>query len=373
MAGTLGTQTMFTGQLNTNELYNAIYNMIISQRLFDIRVADPSLANRLKVDGTLYGDTKLFYSMDIGETYEWGNDAEAPNLLQLNRNQTQQAQAVTLDRFKQANVTVDNYLSKRAWGNEGVFGQFNGIITASLGQAKKVFENGYINTFVGTEESTQPDCNIVVDMTDLPAPTTTPEQEAYNRIRGQRISQTIADLFVKLRDNTRDYNEFGFLRAVDPAELLVVWNAELKNQIINIDLPMVYNNGKVQPIEGMEIPAKYFGQRMAIAGSAPTGNTSVRSLVEKSFATGTYTRAGELIPAGASYQANVEAYDNSQAGTFVCKILSVEGIPFMSSFEVGTAFFNARSLTENHYLTWGFNTLQRLKEKPFITIVLQEN
>jgi len=237
-----------------------------------------------------------------------------------------------------------------------------------------VFDNGYVNTFVGTEESTQPACNIVIDMTDLPAPTTTPETEAYNRIRGQRISKTIADLFVKLRDNTRDYNEYNFLRAVDPAELLVVYNAERKNEIINIDLPMVYNNGTVQPVAGTEMPEKYFGTRILTAG---TSNGAVRSLVERWFSTSTtinafYVRAGEIIPTGGIYQAN-EAYDPSTADSFVCKILSVEGIPFMSSFEVGTAFFNARSLTENHYLTRGYNTLQRLKEKPFISVALLEN
>jgi hypothetical protein len=40
----------------------------------------------------------------------------------------------------------------------------------------------------------------------------------------------------------------------------------------------------------------------------------------------------------------------------------------MSAFEVGTSFFNARSLTTNHYLTFGHNTLERLVDKPFITV-----
>jgi hypothetical protein len=40
----------------------------------------------------------------------------------------------------------------------------------------------------------------------------------------------------------------------------------------------------------------------------------------------------------------------------------------MSAFEVGTSFFNARSLTSNHYLTFGHNTLERLVDKPFITV-----
>ena len=40
----------------------------------------------------------------------------------------------------------------------------------------------------------------------------------------------------------------------------------------------------------------------------------------------------------------------------------------MSAFETGTTFFNPRSLTENHYLTFGHNTLKYLKNYPFITV-----
>jgi len=367
-------QTMFNGQLNTNELYNAIFNMIISQRIFDTPVAEPSLANRLKVDGTLYGDTKTYYSMDIGACYDWGNDAEAPKLLELNRNNTQQVQKITLDRFKQANITVDNYLSKRAWGSEGVFGQFNGVLTASIGQVKKVFENGYINTFIGTNRSDKALCNIEVDRSDIVVPTTTVEMEATARISGQRISKAIADLFVQLRDNSRDFNEYGFLRAYDPAELLVVWNAEAKNTITHLDLPMIFNNGTVQPIAGMEMPSKYFGDAIKVAGTSTGVQRAIKERIYYTDAiNGTiapmYIRGGELLPTGYKYDVD-EAYTPDP--TVVAKIISVEGNPFMSSMEVGTAFFNARSLTENHYLTWGFNTMQNLKEKPLITINLGE-
>lgn len=40
----------------------------------------------------------------------------------------------------------------------------------------------------------------------------------------------------------------------------------------------------------------------------------------------------------------------------------------LSAFEVGTSFFNAKSLTENRYLTWGYNTLENLSNYPFITV-----
>ena len=33
-----------------------------------------------------------------------------------------------------------------------------------------------------------------------------------------------------------------------------------------------------------------------------------------------------------------------------------------------TSFFNAKSLTENHYLTFGHNSLEYLKNYPMITV-----
>ena len=51
----------------------------------------------------------------------------------------------------------------------------------------------------------------------------------------------------------------------------------------------------------------------------------------------------------------------------ICKIV-VKLPPFMSAFEVGTSSFNPRSLTENHYLTFGHNTLTALKNYPFVTL-----
>ena len=52
----------FTGQLNVNSVFSAIFNMIISQTVFadNIKGTASSLVDRARVDGTLYGDTKLY-------------------------------------------------------------------------------------------------------------------------------------------------------------------------------------------------------------------------------------------------------------------------------------------------------------------------
>ena len=80
---------------------------------------------------------------------------------------------------------------------------------------------------------------------------------------------------------------------------------------------------------------------------------------------------GDEIPAGATVVASTgdflpgEVY--IQTSDVICKVVTMLP-PMMSAFEVGTSFFNARSLTTNHYLTWGYNSLEHLKGKPFITV-----
>ena len=73
---------------------------------------------------------------------------------------------------------------------------------------------------------------------------------------------------------------------------------------------------------------------------------------------------GDVIPAGVEIEIG-EGY--TVDADIICKIV-VKLPPFMSAFEVGTSFFNPRSLTENHYLTFGHNTLVALKNYPFVTL-----
>lgn len=82
---------------------------------------------------------------------------------------------------------------------------------------------------------------------------------------------------------------------------------------------------------------------------------------------------GDLIPAGVAIPLAKDAQGNDVPAcyevdpTIICKVV-VKLPPFMSAFEVGTTFFNPRSLTENHYLTFGHNSLAYLKNYPFVTV-----
>ena len=99
---------IFTGQLRSNEIFSALYNMIISQEVFADNLGEhQTLVDKARVDGGLYGDTKLYYSTDVLKSVPWGNDAEAANLLALHRPEAPECQAIHLDVFRQICLTVE--------------------------------------------------------------------------------------------------------------------------------------------------------------------------------------------------------------------------------------------------------------------------
>jgi hypothetical protein len=351
----------FTGSLNSNEIFSALFNMIISQQVFadNIKGTTSSLVDRARVDGGLYGDTKLYYSADVLETAPWGNDAEASNLLALHRPDAPECQKITLDVFRQISLTVDDYLSKRAWGSEGAFSQFNSVMLGMIGDTRKIYDSTTYNAFIGTEKATGAGQNITVT---LP---TNDNAEAQARLQAQTIAETLANLFTDLSDVSRQFNDYGFMRSYDKGDFIVVWNSKQMNKIKNIDLPTIFDNaGLKATLTGEVLPARYFGSVNTTSGTTGTTNTTIRALVEKDYGS-VHCFPGELLPASTAYLAN-ETY--TEDAKIICKVIHKGSVPYMSSFEVGTSFYNPVSLTENHYLTFGRNTLEYLKNYPFITI-----
>lgn len=343
----------FQGKLNSNEIFAALYNMIISQQVFSDNIKDKmtGLANKAKVDGTLYGDTKLYYSTDALASSAWGNDKEAANLLALHRPQAPECQAITIDTFRQISLTVDNYLSKRAWGNEGAFSDFNSVMTGWIGDTKKVYDSTTYNAFFGTAVSPVGTENVSVTVDE-------------GETKAQAIGEAIANLLDDMEVATRDYNDYGQLRSYDRGTLKVIWNTKYINMIKKIDLPVLFHkDGIIDKFEEDKLNHRFFG---TINTNATKGNgTTIRSLVEQVIGSNHYF-AGDLIKSGDTAPANTSYTEDS---TVICKIVEVLP-PFMSGFEVGTSFFNAKSLTENRYLTWGHNKLEYLKGKPMVTVKL---
>ena len=392
----------FNGVLNANEIKNVLYNMIISQRVESRNVDGTysSLVDEARVEGSLYGDQKHYIDTDCLESHAWGNDSEAANLLALDRPPNPKDQKITLDQFRQIRCTVDDYLSKRAFSNEGVFSEYNSVILGWVAVTKKVFESRLYNTFIGSHETSVGRQMISVDLgTGSGHPLYNLSGVEKEQMTAMLVAQALADLLIDLADTTRDFNDYGFLRSNSDESIKVIWNSKYVNKINKLSTPTIFHKeGLVDKLSEHVLPSRYFGVAITSSNistysdSTPTtgkpinsstgaytpgtnhANGLIRALVEKKVtvsATEYHVFPGDEIPAGATIVASTgdflpgEVY--IEQANVICKIVT-ELPPIMSAFEVGTSFFNPRSLTTNHYLTWGFNTLAHLEGKPFITV-----
>lgn len=356
----------FTGTLNTNEIFSALYSMIISQEVFGDNIASTtsSLVDKARVDGTLYGDQKLYYSTDCLASTEWGNDAEAQNLLVLHRPQAPEVQAIVIDNFRQISLTLDNYLTKQAFSDEGTFSAFNSMMMGWMNDTKRIYDATTYNTYIGTTETDEGKQKVTITIPAEPDGGDDYNTEAFNRIKAQAIATAMADLLVDIKDPNRDYNDYGHMRSWDASDLVVVWNSEIYNELRKLDMPTIFHkDGLIDKFGEEVLPGKYFGKVNAAGGTTAGTNLTVRALKEGIIG-GKHYFAGELLDGGVTYQAN-ETYTEDK--TIAFKVLHKRSVPYMSAFEVGTSFFNAKSLTTNHYLTFGRNTLEYLQNYPLIT------
>ena len=367
----------WNGQLTANKIFGSMLNMIISQEVFadNIKGTFSKLVDMARTDGTLYGDTKLYYATDCLESVDWLNDAEAANLLELDRPDAPHVQSIVMDKFRQIRLTVDNYLTKQAWATEGAFSSFNSIMLGWMRDTKRIYDSKLYNAFIGTSTT-----NIGKQDQTLTI--------AAGADFGRAIAEKLANILVEVQDADRDYNDLGYMRSYDEADFLCIFPGSVYNSIKKIDLPVIFHKeGLLGEFEQIVLPDKYFGTVVGESGTSTTSenNTTVRSLIETKYEVeseadprakkakdGNYyvhVFPGDLLPSKVVYNQN-EAYNEAQNIAF--KLIHKRAVPYMSAFEVGTSFFNPRSLTTNHYLTFGHNTLERLVDKPFITVTHAE-
>lgn len=373
---------MFNGQLRSNEIFASIFNMIISQDIQSNMTGTfySNLVNKARVDGSLYGDTKLYYATDVLKSEKWGADEEATNLLATHRPEDPKCQPITLDVFRQISLTLDNYLSKRAWSDEGSFARFTGVMSEWMNKTKEVYDTTTYNAFIGTHVT-----KTGSQYREIELPTST-DAEAQNRLQAGAIAEELANIVVDLRDALRLYNNYGHLESFNDSDLMFVWNAKYVNKIQKRDLPTIFHKDFVEHLGEDTLPSRYFGDVLDKTTTTADGST-IRSLIEQdvklasaytdikgnSYKAGElyHVFAGDVIPSGVVI-ANTSgviypAYKVNDK--VICKIIHKSAVPYMSAFEVATSFFNAKALLENRYLTFGRNTLEQLDDKPFVTIV----
>lgn len=386
-----------TYSLNANEIYSALFNMIISEQVFadNINGKNSKLVEAARAEVGLFGDSKNYWSTDVLKSHAWTNDSEASNLLAIDRGPAPKGQRIVIDIFRQIRLTTDQYLSKRAWMSEGSFGQFISVMKGWITETKKVYDETTYNAFVGTAVSSATKGTLSIDLTTALSGLSGVQKDQK---QAMEIAKSIANLFDDLGDVSRAYNSYSFLRSYSEDQIKVIWNKKYINQIRKVDLPTIFHkDGLVDKFNEYSLPSRYFGTVITstnistYSASTPTtgkpinsgtgaytpgsnnANGTVRALVEAEVTVSGTTYhlfAGDEIPSGATVKASGDFEPGTvyiEDATIICKVVT-KLPPYMSAFEVGTSFFNPRSLTETNYLTFGHNTLEIILDSAYVTV-----
>lgn len=363
----------FTGSLKANEVFASLYNQIISIQVFDTGIdLGGELYDGKKVDGTLYGDSKLYISTDVLKSYGWSHEVNAGyNLLTQKRPPAPVEQSVSINVFRQIPITVDDYLTKRAFESEGSFVMLNGVLLSWLGKTKEVYEH---TTYLASILTTAKDTATAFKSINIKLPTGITGYEGL-KWQAQELFRQIDDFGKELKEPSRTYNDIGFLRNYKLEDFDIVVPLGVLSNVDKHAIPFLFNEDKKQALK--EVHWKYFG---AVIGTAKTAVGTERSLIETDYTVSsvvTHVFAGDLIPVGASIPKDV-AYTPDyadkpaiSAGVEIYLIHKAD-FPIMSAFTVGTSFFNGQTLTTNQYLTFGHNDLTQshIGEFPLLKITL---
>jgi len=417
-------QTAFT--INSNELFDSIGNMIISQRVWDNPIGKrQTLVDSARVDGSKFGDTRLHYDTDVLKSHKWGVDAdhpkggnayvEAANLLAVDPAQDPIVQAIVLDNFRQIRLTTETIISARAWMDEYGLSQFWSRMVAWMRDTKAMYESRMFQSYIGTAETNVGKQLQKIDLSSVIAEATTKEEA--NRLEASAIGLFLANLFVEMGDYSRDFNDNGTMKSFSVDQIKVVFNANYLNKIQKVLLPTIFNkDGVIDKLNSDLMPARYFGNVLTADNLATyaastaysagdylyngtdgkyyqvteditsanntaftdvkTKGVTVRSLIETDYKVSTtdyYVYPADEIAVGATIgTGGTFAYGECYAedNSIMAKIY-VKTPELISSFETASEFFNPRSNTTNRYITWGFNTLEYFKAYPFITVKVE--
>lgn len=346
--------------LNANSVFASLNNQIISIQLYDVGIEyDADIIRERIVDGTLYGDTKVFVDTDILRTYSWSHTDSQYNVLTHKRPPAPAQDTIMIDTYRQIPVTIDNYLTKQAWMDEGTFSQFNSTILGWMTTTRKVYEHTKFTidilmdamdnaTSIGTVSLKASDLGTAADATPI-------ELNMLQKTRYLTFARRLKSMLKELNEASRTYNDNGFMKNVKMKNYDLIVPIGIKDGFEAYDVSMDFVNVK-------EVHWKFFGTAIAEAGAS---DGTVRSAVEDDFTDGSTTEhlfPGDLIPNGYDYAAGkaytptyTAAPDLNGTVDLSFPIISKRDYPILSAFSVATSFFNPKDLVVNHYLTFGYS------------------
>lgn len=375
--------------LNQNAFWSTLYNQIISIQTFakDLGTGYSELKEMCREDGGIYGDTKIYISVDTLTSKVWnGEETESANLLNFEKGPAPKTQTIVVDKYRIIALSLGKYTEAKAFMDEGQFASFHGVMLGMIGKTKDIHENGLINTFVGTKVSSAAKATLNVDLTTALTGLSGTDK---NRVEAGVIAKSIADLLIDMRVPQRGYNEHAFVRSYSPEDLVIVWNAEYASRIRKQDFSVLPNDfskgGLVAKFGEIELPGLYFGH---IASASDAGASKVidasgeydptkgtlRSLVEKDYTLGGtvyHVMPGDELQDNATVGASsMFAYNEVYVveEDVICKVMSRDAVKYLSSFETRTEFFNPRGLSTTSFLVWGYAMPELIKDAAFVTL-----
>lgn len=367
----------FTGTLNVNEFYSGLFNAykLITTFADGLDGLDNSLAERFRMDGGAYRDKSVWSDTDVLESKEW--DPTDTNVLETEQKAKPVQQEIVVSEKRQIGLTTDQFLSKRAWMEPGAFEQFNSVVQAQVGNTKKVYEQRLVNTLTGTMEAQMPSGKGSKQAQTVSIPSNSKED-----LRVRLIGRKIANIIVDVKDTTRDFNDYGFMKAYKKESLLIVWNASYLNEFQYVDLPTIFHNDGIIDFTGEQLPGRYFGRAITASdiGSGkvigtdgaydPTKGT-LRVNKELTYNNIHYF-PGDALSTSGTYVAVVGGLEATDVyledPTIICKIMHNDSIKYLSGFETSTEFWNPKNLSSNRYLTWMYAKPDYLRNYPLITL-----
>lgn len=385
----------FNGSLNTNEMYNSIFNMLALVYTYadNLGGIDDSLASKYRTDGGMYHDQSIYTDMDIVYSRVW--DPDDTNVLAPEAVVKPVQQVITTDQFRQIGLYMDEYLSKRAWMDASKYDEFRSVVQKQVRDTKRVFEQKLVDTYVGGVQN-----GGAQDVT-LTLPTVADDAEAQNRLQAQAIATKIGDLFTDLGDTSTKYNKNGFTKSFKAEDFDIIWNSTYYNKMLFTDLTTIFHNENLLK-KGHIMPSRYFNTT-ALSGKTTADGTSViarREYFIPVAANGEYAAAGpnvthvfagDLLPnktpinsTGSDTFTSITATINGKSRTVkaatsayaavlqpkvICKIVHKDAIKYLSSFETQTEFWNPKNMSKNRYLTWAYAEPETLDGYPVITLI----
>ena len=346
--------------LFTNAVYSALTDMCINLRVDDHDLGNyAKYYNMFKVGVEPYNKYFRIINTDNVPTYVFNG---ANTILSTTYPAISEA-TVTLDQFRQIELSVEHFRSKTAMGSATVFSEFVSNVEAWLSDTFALFMGSMANVYIGV---TAPGSGSAAKKSQTvtfskSTGSGNANEESLLRIRAGEAAQAVQRIIDEMKDARTDYNSLGFRRSTSAP--IIIWNEKYARMLKSgLSGSTQFNQVDLQLNNVM--PERFFGV-LATAAIASADGSKDRAAVEQDITVSSvdyHLMPGDLIPTGGAiaassglaYQCASAEGSGVTANDVVCKILDPDAIIFLEGDKTATSFENPKGHTRNNWLTWGY-------------------